>query len=71
MFGGNFSALDYDELKKTLPPYFFMSPKKKVKYFQKISVEYMNKLKKSSSDSKKTQRLNFQLEKNKTKGNRT
>ncbi len=62
-------TMNYDELRKKLPPYFFMSPKKKLKYFKKITSDYLTKLRKQETDPEKTQRVNFQLERSRTKGN--
>lgn len=62
------AELDYEELKKKLPPYFFMPPKRKLKYFKKITSDYMQQLKKTDKDKEKTQRVNFQLDQVKTKG---
>ena len=64
------AELDYEELKKKLPPYFFMPPKRKQKYFKKITSDYMQQLKKTDKDKEKTQRVNFQLDQVKTKGSR-
>lgn len=60
-------TMDYEELKKKLPPYFFMAPKKKARYFKTITTEYMTKLKKTEHDKAKTTRVIFQLEQSKTK----
>jgi hypothetical protein len=60
--------IDYEELKKKLPPYFFMPPKRKQKYFKKITSDYLQQLKKTEKDKEKTQRVNFQLDQVKTKG---
>ena len=62
------AELDYEELKKKLPPYFFMPPKRKLKYFKKITSDYMQQLKKTDKDKEKTQRVNFQLDQVRTKG---
>lgn len=63
--------LSFEELKKKLPPYFFLGPKAKRKYFKKITTEYLTKLKpkeKAGEDaSKPSNRVNFQLNNSKTK----
>lgn len=62
--------LTFEELKKKLPPYYFMTPKKKAKYFKKITSDYMSNLKNSNDGEeakKPTQKVNFQLNNSKTK----
>lgn len=62
--------LSFEELKKKLPPYFFMPPKKRVKYFKRITSEYLAKLKRNEEGEevkKPTQRVNFQLNNSKVK----
>jgi len=61
-----FETMDINELKKKLPPYMFMRPMAKAKYFKRITNDYHKKLK-NSTTLPKTQRVNFQLDQSRTK----
>lgn len=62
--------LTFEDLKKKLPPYFFMTPKKKLRYFKKITTDYLGRLKNNSEgegSKKNTPKVNFMLNNSKIK----
>jgi ABC-type Fe3+-citrate transport system substrate-binding protein len=62
-----YESMSMEELKKKLPAYFFMSPKKKNKYFLQLTNDYLKGLKKKKDQRPLNTKVKFHSAQEKVK----
>jgi len=55
----DYNAMNYEDMRKRLPKYYFMSPKQKKKYFRKLTRDYLQKM--NQNVKKGIRRLKFNI----------